>query len=422
MKTYEEGLACTYIFPVVFACLLFAACKKESNVGDMAANSNLAIEPMTTVNVSTGTGYFQDPYPIHMLTASSASGLPSFAGTTQQLLSCSTQIHPGGFTSSKVTLDPGKFKMMTDQLGSKINNFENLNIYQDNAGAWQMAVTAHLTATGKNPWNVILHASPTSSFPGVPTSWVADALLVGKLDVAAPENYDGKYFEDSGTLYLIYSATLVKGVQAGIVAQAMVSATTPAGTAPVPLLGSETLNGGYNSEIFNSNSATDPDLKLMETGNVTKIQGKYVMTYSDGSYNQPNYKSGIAWSDNFLPTSGFYYTRVQKIDTAGVWGKPNHAEVQYLLQAQIAQWPNYVAKQVLAPGVPAIVNDANGTYYLTFAGYDPSDAPTDSLGNYLGIKRRPYYLKLRVQIPSGSTVGATSPLSLTSWIQPIKTP
>jgi len=40
---------------------------------------------------------------------------------------------------------------------------------------------------------------------------------------------------------------------------------------------------------------------------------------------------------------------------------------------------------VLAPGVPAIISDASGNYYLSFAGYDPSDTGTTvSGGAYKG--------------------------------------
>ncbi len=371
---------------------------------------------MTNVNVSAGTGYFQDPYPIHTTSSSTSSGLPTFSGTTQQLLSCSGSLQPACFTSTRITLDPGPFTTKTQAAGSSINNFEGLNIYQDSSGAWQMAVTAHLTNSSTS-WNVILHAQPKGAFSGIPTSWIADALLVGSLSTPDTDDYDGKYFEDSGTLYLTYNKNVGKD-QDGVVAQAMVSASVPAMSSPVPLLGPETSDGGYNSEYadgLNSSSS----VKLIETGNITKIQGKYVMTYSDGTYNRPDYKAGIAWSDTFLPQSGTYYQRVQKIDTAGVWGQPNHAEVQYLLQSQIAQWPNYVASQVLAPGVPAIITDANGDYYLSFAGYDPSDAPTDSSGLYQGTHRRPYYIKLQVQIPSGATVSDTSPQDLVNWLQPV---
>lgn len=131
--------------------------------------------------------------------------------------------------------------------------------------------------------------------------------------------------------------------------------------------------------------------------------------------------TGIAWSDHVLPTTtGAYYKRVQKNDTAGVWGQPNHAEVQYLVQAQEAQWPNYVADQVLAPGVPSIVSDTSGQNYLVFAGYAPSDAPTQD-GLYIGSHRRPYYVRPNVQIPQNATVDGTSALDLTNWVQPVTT-
>jgi hypothetical protein len=376
---------------------------------------------MTTVDVGAGTGYFQDPYPIHAITSNSTSGLPTFSGTTQQLLNCAGQIQPACFTPTSVNVDKSLIQPQVEATGSAINNLEGLNIYQDSSGAWQMAVTAHLTHPNVNPWNVILHAHPTSLVTGgVPTDWQLDTVLVGDLGTCAAnnscpaDNYDGKYVEDGGVLYLTYNKQLVKG-QDGVVALAMTSAIQPAGSAAVPLLGPETSNGGYNSEL-----ADGPDqpstVKLIETGNITKINGKYVMAYSDGTFNRSDYKSGIAWSDTFLPTAGTYYKRVQKVDTAGVWGPANHAEVAYLLQSQKAQWPNYVASQVLAPGVPAIISDKSGNYYLTFAGYDPSDAPTDTNQLYKGTHRRPYYVRLNVQVPANTKVSDTDPQDLASWI------
>jgi hypothetical protein len=53
--------------------------------------------------------------------------------------------------------------------------------------------------------------------------------------------------------------------QIGIVAQAMQSATQPASSQPVPLLGPETTDGGYNSELFERLNQPNP-LKLLETG------------------------------------------------------------------------------------------------------------------------------------------------------------
>lgn len=379
------------------------------------------IQAMTQVNVAAGTGYFQDPYPIRLMGSALNSNLPTFSGTTKQLLTCSGALQPGCFAGSPVTLNSAAFSAQVAAAGSSIVTFENLNIYQDSGGTWQMAVTAILSRPdASSNWSVIVHATPTSPGGGIPTAWSPDAVLVGKLDQPFPDNYDGKYFQDSGTLYLIYNKQLVQG-QEGVVAQAMLDAKTPATGDPVPLLEPETANGGYNSEI--AYGLNQPSMiKLIETGNVTKINGKYVMTYSDGTYNRDSYKSGIAWSDTFLPPSGTYYKRVQKTDTAGVWGQANHAEILYLLQSQISQWPNYVATKVLAPGVPAIITDASGNYYLTFAGYDPSDAPTNTSGLYMGAKRRPYYVPLKVQVPTGSSVSGTAAQDLASWVTPVLAP
>lgn len=417
-RHHHRGLLLSVTAVAFLGLLASSGCgssNKTTTSSTGTGSSTIAIQPMTTVSVSAGTGYFQDPYPIHTLSAS-ANGLPTFSGTTKQLLSCSGQLQPDCFASTPVTVDFGSFKTQAQNAGASISSFGNLNIYQDSAGAWQMAVTANLTNSSSS-WHAILHAYPTSSNSGIPTAWMADALLIGSLSKPGTDDYDGKYFEDSGTLYLVYNKN-VGTDQDGVVAQAMTTASQLATSDPVPLLGSETSDGGYNSELsegLNSSSS----VKLIETGNIMKIDGKYVMTYSDGTFNRPDYKSGIAWSDSFLPQSGTYYTRVLKTDTAGVWGQPGHAEVQYLLQSQIAQWPNYVASQVLAPGVPAIITDASGNYYLSFAGYDPSDAPTDSSGLYQGDHRRPYYIKLQVQIPSGATVSGTSPQDLVNWIQPV---
>ena len=377
------------------------------------------IQAMTRVDVAAGSGYFEDPYPIRRLGAATPVGLPTFSGTTKQLLSCTGPIRPGCFSGAAVQLNAAVFRGQVAAAGSSVVTFQNLNIFQDGGGTWQMAVTAVLSRPGAANWSVVLHASPTSPGSGVPTAWVPDALLVGDLAKPAPDNYDGKYFEDGGTLYLVYNKQLVVGPD-GVVAQAMATASNPAGSDPVPLLGPETADGGYRSEL--AYGLDQPGtIKLIETGNVAKINGKYVMTYSDGTYDRTSYKAGIAWSDTFLPAAGSYYKRVQKPDTAGLWGRSNHAEVLYLLQSQVPQWPNYVADRVAAPGVPAIVADADGTYYLTFAGYDPADSPTNASGLFMGSHRRPYYVRLKVQVPAGSVAG-TSPQELATWVTPLLAP
>jgi hypothetical protein len=384
--------------------------------------TKIAIQPMTNVVPSTHSGYFSDPYPIQQSTASGSSTVPAFSGTTRQVLNCPGSLQPGCFAATGNTVDAASLEARAATYGASITGFENLNAFQDSSGTWHMAVTAEIhnpsAPQGKTDWHVIMHAHPTSTTAGIPTAWTADTVVVGALSGWAAGNYDGKYFEDAGTLYLVYSMNLANTYN-GIAARAMQNATTPASSAPVPLLGPETANGGYNSELFYGLGQSNT-YRQIETGNVTKIQGKYVMTYSVGGYNQPDYKAGIAWSDTFLPTSGSYYQRAQKVDAANVWGQPNHAEVSYLLQSQEAQWPNYVADQVLSPGVPSIVSDTSGHYYLVFAGYAPSDAPMQS-GSYVGSYRRPFYVGLQVNIPANAVVGKTSPEDLANWIQPATT-
>lgn len=375
---------------------------------------------MTLVDAASGTGYFEDPYPIHQLGSATTSGLPTFSGTTKQLLSCAGPLQPRCFAGGQVKLDSTAFAAQVTAAGSSVVTFENLNIFQDASGVWQMAVTAILSRPYANNWSVIVHARSTGTGNGVPAAWALDALLVGDLAKPAPDNYDGKYFADSGKIYLVYNKQLAVG-QDGVVAQAMTTASIPAGGDPVTLLGPETADGGYNSELaYGLNQPST--IKLIETGNVAKIDGKFVMTYSDGTYDRPSYKAGIAWSDSFIPTAGTYYKRVQKVDSAGVWGRASRVEVVYLLQSQIAQWPNYVGSRVLAPGVPAIISDSSGAFYLTFAGYDPTDAPTNSSGLYKGSHRRPYYLALKVQIPAGRSVSGTSPQDLATWVTPVQAP
>ncbi len=385
-------------------------------------NAQVAIQPMANVVPKTDVGYFSDPYPIQTVVPN-GSPVPSFVGTTGKILTCPAALQSGCFIAAPNAIDAGPLAQQANTVGTTIKSFENLNSYQDSKGTWQMAATAFVVSPTKN-WTVIVHAHPRTPYTGIPAAWVADTLLVGSLSTFDFDNYDGKYFEDSGVLYLLYNKKLSPTKTGeGVVAQAMLSASQTDTSAPVvPLLGPEESDVGYRSEL-SSNLDTPNPVKLIETGNVTKIQGKYVMAYSTGVYNMPNYKAGLAWSDSFLPQPNTYYKRVQKIDVAGVWGTPNHAEVAYLLQAQQPQWPNYVASQVLSPGVPSVVVDTSGNYHLFFAGYDPSDvlSPAPS-GGYNGALRRPYYVDLEVNIPGGTTVIDASPIDMANWIQPVTTP
>ena len=401
------------------------------NTTASVTNAQAAVQPMTNVVQGAkgiSSGYFSDPYPVQTVVPN-GSPVPSFVGTTQGILTCPAALQAGCFTANPntITLNSTLQDMLLPRTEAT-HSFENLNSYQDSQGNWQMAATVKITPTdtAKNPWTAIVHAYPVAPYTGIPTTWVADALLVGTFKAYAHDNYDGRYFEDSGVLYLLYNrknpGLNLLTDEDYIVAQTMVSASVPTGDAPVPLLGPEDSDGGYESELSTIPGQTDP-VKLIESGHVLKIQGKYVIAYSTGYFSQPSYKAGIAWSDTFLPTPGTYYKRAQKVDVAGVWGVPDHVEVAYLLQSEHAQWPNYVASQVLAPGVPSVVADTSGNFHLFFAGYSPADVATVPPETpYPGPLRRPWYVDLKVNIPSGTKVADASPFDLASWIQLATTP
>jgi hypothetical protein len=375
------------------------------------------IQPMTNVTEHPRQGYFSDPYPIHVA-ASDAAAIPqSFSGTTKEVLSCAGSPTAGCFHASQLTVTIGSaLAQQAAASGSTLRTGINNNIFQDDSGAWHMAVTYYVSNL-KHPtaraWTAILHAHPVSvSGSAVPTSWVADSLLVGSFVSPTKADYDGKYFEDAGKLYLVYSDRLSDTpARDGIVAQLMSSPESVASAPPTVLLAP----GDYKSELF-FGLHQPSTFKLIETGNLTEVDGKYVMAYSTGAYDEPDYKIGLAWSDTFLPGQGASYRKITMPDTAGVWGKAGQPEVRYLLQAQQPNWPNYIGQTVLAPGVPAVIQDAQRRY-LTFAGYLPSDAPVSpKTGHYLPSSRRPFFAPLSVHIPADTTVAQTPDAELANWI------
>ncbi len=403
----------------VLLAVVLAGCSGSSiqpTSTSTTSSGPVGIQPATTVVVNQS-GYFPDPLPIHY--ASGTTGPLVFSGSNKSLMSCTEPVSAGCFTVAPITISTGTFPQQAAAFGSTITSIGNNNIYQDNAGHWQMATTMHLSnpnQTTDPTWSVIAHASPTNSGSPVPTAWTVDTLLVGSLATTQKANYDGKYFEDGGNLYLVYSKELVASpLNDGVVAQLMTSATQPATVATVTLLAPETANSGFNSEYFFFYQTAQ--FKLVETGNISVINGKYVMSYSTGNFQEPNYKAGLAWSDTFLPTSGSTYQKAELQDSNGLWGQGNHLEPYYLLQNQIGGWPNYET-QVLAPGVPSIVLDSSGNYYLYFAGYDPNDDPlaSGSTTDFDPSHRRPYFVKLSIAIPTGVTVAATVNTALDSWI------
>ena len=392
-------------------------------VGPAAGASQIVIRPITKVVPSPKSGFFSDPYPIRLAPAVSPFAPQFFSGTTKEILACPDHIVGADCIDlSSITVSPGALATQARASGSTITVSKTQNIFEDDTGAFHMAMTFQVSNPafpGVPHWNVIVHAHPTNQSD--PTSWVADTLLVGSFSQPAKADYDGKYFEDSGRLYLIYSKPLTEKPAAlhdGIVAQPMVSFTQPAAVAPTILLEPDDANGGLNSEYFFGLPPRN-GFKLVETGNITKINGKYALAYSTGAFDEIGYKAGVAWSDTLLPAPGTFYRKVLQQDTQDVWGQPDHLEVRYLLQSQESAWPNYVASQVQAPGVPSIVKDPDGAYHLFFAGYAPLVQPDPGTGDFHPADRQPYVVKLQVDIPAGATVASTSDANLAGWLQPI---
>jgi hypothetical protein len=392
--------------------------------------STIPLEPMTQVNEHAHTGYFGDPYPIHVVPQIAPFVPQYFSGTTAELMTCSRPIERGCFKTSPITVTiADDLKASASDAGNEFFDQINRNIYQSANGKWQMAITLYLRKKSapvtslKGTWTVIAHAHPVTQFPTTaPAQWVVDTILVGSVTEPAKANYDGKYFEDRGQLYLIYSKREEGTVHDGIVAQAMKSPKDLDSTDPVWLLVPDTMNGGFNSEYFHINWADggpNADFKLIETGNITRVAGKYVMAYSTGDYQQLNYKTGIAYSDTLLPKTGETYRRVLQRDADGVWGDAGNREVRYLLQSQKKEWPNYVGSQVFAPGVPSIVEEPSGKYFLFFDGFLPSDAPPAKNApdtSYDPTHRRPFYLPLKISVPANVRVEAATDEELATWI------
>lgn len=384
------------------------------------------IQPMTEVTQSPRSGYFSDPYPIPQCGNGSAAS-PAFSGSPKSIISSAGPFGPQSYASEPITIALADSLIAdaaqhgaTFQAGTDAPNVwsENNNIRQDDTGGWHMATTLRVSNTSvpdTDYWTMIVHASPVGgTTDDIPTAWTADTRLVGSYDTPDPANYCGKYVEDAGQLYLTYSARLTPEPNAtnGIVAQPMVSATEPAAADPTVLIHPEA-GAGLKSELF-FGLTQPPNFRITETGNVVRIGDIYVMTYSAGAFDRDTYKTGLAFSDTFLPAPGSIYQKVFQLDGDGVWGSPGAAEIRYLLQAQQANWPNYAAAQTLAPGVPSM-RQVGDEWYLFFAGYDPDDAPVDS-GTYDPSYRRPYFMRLRIAIPPEATVSDTPAEELATWI------
>jgi hypothetical protein len=398
-----------------------------------SAQGPFPIYPITKANSSTHKGYFSDPY--HVPFTDIKNSNIYIAGTTQAYLTCPDHLSPAcasrranNYTTSKALNDTAK------AAGATICSAAGIHPFQSSSGSnettWDAVVTLHVQdnphCNGLSGWSVIVHASPAhpadANAAKPPTSWTGDSLLIGSFATREDANYDGKYFRNpkDNQLWLVYSAQQsgYPHKRDGVAAWPLDSPTTTVKGSnytfllvPHDDLGSEDYRSGNSS------------FKLIETGNIRVINGTFVMAYSAGGFARKTYKSGVAFSDTFLPSnnSGTHpkqYRKVMKENPHKLWGSKGEKEVWYMLQGDENQdgW-RYVGDRVLAPGVPTVAqiggSDGKG-WVLMFAGYDASDKEHEYEAKY----RRPYYIDLQVDVPEDASVKGASDQEIRGWIVP----
>jgi Glycosyl hydrolases family 43 len=275
----------------------------------------------------------------------------------------------------------------------------------------------HRCAHHQAHWTVVAHAHPTEpAAPGsAPLAWAADTVLAGSFSNPARGNYDGKYFEDDGRLYLLYIKTVAPApaLRNAIIIQPMLTPTQSAQAAPTTLLTPGDRDGELESEWYGHTQA-----KLVEAPYISKIGDKYALVYSTGAYLTPGYKAGVAWSDTLLPPQGGRYRKVLEPDPQGLWGQPGRREVRYLIQSEKPRWPNFTGGQVIGPGVAAAVQGPGDAWWLYFNGFAPGDMAIGASGKVNGALRRPYFLRLRDAVPLNRSVASATDAELAEWLMP----
>lgn len=397
---------------------VFASCAHTQS-------ANIPIHPITGADADEKV-YFSDPFHIPY----EGNEKVYIGGTTPAYLECDGALRPKCATRKKITYNTSS--ALQQQAGpTTICSAAGIHPFQSGSGpnrTWDAVVTLHVQ---DNPdcehltgWSVIVHAHAANDSEAAaaapPTAWVGDKLLIGSFARREDANYDGKYFRTpAGQLYLLFSKRQPATGDAkrdGVAAWPMDDPRTKTpGSQPKLLLLPD--DDGLNSENYHLGR---PRFKLVETGNVRAIRGKFVMAYSAGGFANESYKLGVAYSDTFLPEDG--YRKVMKANPDHLWGSQRPKEVFYLLQAQEKHsgW-HYVGDQVLAPGVPTVANiGPNHSWVLTFAGYDPQDAPfRPNSSAFQANHRRPYFIHLNVSVPENKSVKDATDAELQSWITPM---
>lgn len=280
----------------------------------------------------------------------------------------------------------------------------SLRVYRHTDGAYHAYGTLHYG------WfrTAVAHFVPQPDqvwAPGRPiTRWRLDRVLVGDLE-AGHYAYDSNVVRDEdGTLYLIYNAGYPVPDLAGdvhILAWRMRDPATPDPEfVPRPILSPE----GFRSEDRNPGHK-----QLVEGTHLQRLQGKCVLLYSVGDFDDSNYKLGVAFSDTLIPPPGETYRKVTVPDPGKVWGSEGREdEVLYLLQTQVPEWPHYCGHLVNGPGIGSIVALPDGQTALVFHARRPGVRHLGGQGRYV------WRLPVRVAIADGA------PLS--TWIEPLIPP
>jgi hypothetical protein len=210
----------------------------------------LHIMPLTQVD-GNGQGYMADPQPIRLAPMAN-SKVQYISGTTKALLRCEYPIRPNCFSWTPMSVNAGSLNEAITAAGAHVTNIQNTDIFQDNEGGWHAAITLGIASTSHpKHWTVIAHAHGVNAgADGMPPLiWSADKLLSGSFSEAGNGNYDGKYFEDNGHLYLLYVEGIAPppNLRNAIVIQSMLSPETRAAVAPTVLLTTGDRQGELNS-------------------------------------------------------------------------------------------------------------------------------------------------------------------------------
>lgn len=237
--------------------------------------------------------------------------------------------------------------------------------YKHTDGSWHAYGTVHIGGYQ----TFVCHFSPDGSSMWPVTDWLLDKVMVG-----SPSNiaYESKVYSDASGMYLLYVGTLADGNN-HVMAHKLL--------APDELDPLFTARAVLSPEGLRSEDRNPPGgMQICEGQNISHVftssGSKYVMFYAVGDFAESNYKLGVAYSDVLIPSAGQQYIKPKSFDSENVWGNPGpRDEVLYMLQTQIADWPNYCGSLLNGPGLGNLIEYLDN-YYVVFHARDMGQAGT----------------------------------------------